>query len=572
MAIRDPRGRSGVIEFAEKNPVKVGLFFAALSIVTKLAHIRFGFPYHLNPDEQYILKDPFKIAFMYATGNFSSGTNLLFWVLAIYFGGVFAFGRALGTWHGFGEFKDLIVTESPKLILCGRVFCVLCAGAAIVVLYRALTKLLPDTRLRLLAIATLALSPIDLMSTAWLKFDGPAFLVNAVVMLHIVTYVVDVDDARPRRRAYLVALLACSLRPDFAVVPLALFVFDLWQRRPLRPIVAPVAAGLAGYALITLAPVASLYRHTIGRSKGMWVAASFEQNIMRTPPGDLTLGDYVARNLVFYAVIFLAFGPVIVAAFWPTARRQRAWWIFLGAGVLFVLPLLVFHANGTRYALIPSAYFVFAAALALSVVASSWVRYGTFALGLLFAGALSVQASVALWRDEDPRLAAGRYVLAHTRPDEVVAMEGYLNAGMHAEIAECPEELALKAAAVKEAGNGTGETFRLLSLAKPEVCRFILEVGEEDRFAQSSQRGKLIATFASVSADTLPRYFTASIQYLPPEANVPPAFAATIGQSYELASLFERHSNDIRLRTLLRGTPYDNRVYVYHRKGTPTDP
>lgn len=560
-----------MIDLAERNPLKVGLFFAALSIVTKLPLVGFGFPHHLNPDEQYILKDPFKLAFMYATGNFSSGTNLLFWVLAVYFGSVFVLGRVLGTWHGFGEFKDLIVTESPTLILCGRVLAVLCAGAGIVVLYRALTKLVPDTRLRLLAIATLALSPIDLVSNAWLKFDGPAFLVNAVVILHIVSYVVDVDDARARRRAYLVAVLACSLRPDFAVVPLALFAFDLWQRRPLRPLVATIATGVAGYAMVTLAPVAFLYRHTIGRGKGMWVAGSFEQNILRTPEGGLTIGDFVSRNLAFYAVVFLAFGPVIIAAFWPTSKRPRAWWIFLGAGVLFVLPLLVFRANGSRYALIPSVYFVFAAALALSVVAS-WLRYGTFALGLALAGVLSIQASVALWRDEDPRLAAGRYVLAHTRPGEAVAVEGYLSAGTHAEIPECAEELALKAEAVKEVGNGTGETFRLLSLAKTDVCRFILEVGEDDRFAMSSQRGKLIATFASAPAATLPRYFTASTQYLPPEANSHPDFAAAIAQSYELAGDFERHSSDFRLRTLLRGTAYDTRVFVYHRKETPIDP
>ena len=52
-----------------------GAAFAVLSIALKLLIVRYGLPYEFNPDEPYILKDPFKLTFLYTSGDFRSPTD-----------------------------------------------------------------------------------------------------------------------------------------------------------------------------------------------------------------------------------------------------------------------------------------------------------------------------------------------------------------------------------------------------------------------------------------------------------------------------------------------------------------
>jgi hypothetical protein len=542
-----------------------GAAFAALSIALKLLIVRYGLPYEFNPDEPYILKDPFKLTFLYTSGDFRSPTNLYFWVLQVWYGLVFLGGLVMSRWHNFGEFRNLIVAESEVILLWGRLFAVACSGAAVWILYRVAERTIGDRRLRWLLGATLAVNPIDLVSSVWLKFDGPGMLLNALVVAALVRYL-NGHETAARRRLYMLAVVACSFRIDFAAVLAGIVCYEVATRQALRPMIPTFLAAGALYCVITLMPVAIVARaFTSPAPRTVLVSNTFEENIsanasILTPA---TVTRTIGANVAFYGTLLLAFGPALLVALWSVARPALPLAriaLFLFAALL--IPVLVFPINGTRYLLLPSVYLLLSAGWTLQVIQRPVVRHTLMTLTLLCAASLAAEAIVSIRTQPNPRLQAARYLLDRSRENESIALENYVNQGYHAEVAECPEDLALKAKATREAGLGSGETYQLHSQRERGECRRIIEVGNADRFGRSAYAGRWSNKY---DVPSLPDWFSSNTDY---GGGTParPEFAKSLLQRYVLAQAFEPRYADPRLRLLLEGTPFHMTLYVYRRR------
>ena len=170
----------------------------------------------------------------------------------------------------------------------------------------------------------------------------------------------------------------------------------------------------------------------------------------------------------------------------------------------------------------------------------------------------------------DPRREAGDYLIANTTPTEAIGVEGWLNVGMHAHVPECADELRKRAEAVKEGGNGTGESFLAAAELAPTLCRPILEYDTEDRFEKSRYKRRWSVPFEEVTTSANPpRFLTTSLSYEPSaKAHRSKTFESFVKQGYVLDRVFVRPHTDPRVSLLLSRSFYDFDVYVYRRKGS----
>jgi len=551
---------------------RLALLMAGVSLATKLPIIGFGLPLEFNPDEAYILKEPFKLTYLYLHGVFAYPTNLFFWIVQGWYTLLFGLGRLAGHWHGVAEFRAALVAEAPGLLLWGRFLGALCAVAAVFLLARTVAQTIVDRRLRWLVAAGLALNPVDLVGTSWLKFDGMVALLNAVLVAALVHYKLT-NDERDRRRLYVLAILAYSLRVDFIVFAGVILFHDVVRRRPLRAVLKPSLAGIGLYSIATLAPVVFLYRWIAPdqASRAMNVTGTFEGHILNRLAADWRSGALWGTPraaLAFYLPILLCVGlPFLIIAAKGVARSPAArLMVLLSAATIG--PMLISSAVATRYALPLSVYLFLGAAWAIDGLKHRTLR---FALGLglfLVAGSLTLESITAIRSGPDPRAEAGAYVLAHTTASDIVAVEDYINPGRHAEIPECANELRKKAEATVQTNTGTGETFSAWAALAPSDCRRVLEVTDTDRFARSTYAGRWINTYdAGAFQRASPALFTTNVEYASPAVEARhPEFARFVRVNYDLVRVFEPRYADPRVRRLLVGTPYYATLYVYQRR------
>ncbi len=260
---------------------RFGLLMAGLAIGTKLLIVAYGLPFALNPDEPSILKEPFKLTYLYSQGVFAHPTNLFFWVVQGWYGLYFVLGRLVSHWNGSAAFLAALVGESPEILLWGRLLGVVASGCAVYVLSDVIVRTTTGWWHRLLMTSSIALNPVDLVSTAWLKFDGMALLLNAILIAAFVRYL-DSDSPRDRQRLYLLAILAYSLRVDLIVFTIVVVLYDLARGRSFRPVLKASLIGATGYCLVTLLPVVLVYRLVAPQqaARAMTVASTFEVNIL----------------------------------------------------------------------------------------------------------------------------------------------------------------------------------------------------------------------------------------------------------------------------------------------------
>src|SRR5262249_39549869 len=150
--------------------------------------VMYGLPFEFNPDEPYILKEPFKLTYLYAHGVFAYPTNLFFWIVQIWYGVLFAAGSLVSHWHGLSEVKWSLAAESRSVLLWGRMLGALTSAGAVLVLARTIAQTTSGWGYRVLMAASLALNPIDLVASPWLKFDGIVALFNAILIAAFVKY------------------------------------------------------------------------------------------------------------------------------------------------------------------------------------------------------------------------------------------------------------------------------------------------------------------------------------------------------------------------------------------------
>lgn len=566
---------------------RLGLVMALVNFATKLPILPFGLPVEFNADEIYVLKDPLKLTYLYSQGNFAHPTNLFFWIVQAWYALLFPVGWLLGEWGGLSQFRAAIVSEASLVLFWGRLLGAAASACAVYVLSLAVAHVVQGKWERLLIVAMLALNPLDLVSSAWLKFDGAGLLLNAVLLASFLRYL-DSHTDRDRRWLYGLAIAACSFRVDFVALPIAVLVYDAVSRRPFRPVAGAWAAGAAAYGAITLLPLVQAYRYwgRGGVETGLTVATTFESHIFERLVSDLASGALpriVGSSLGFYGWLLAGLGvPLAIACASGIVRDRRVRWLLVLAAIE-IMPLLVSSAQATRYFLPASVCLLLAASFAISLATSPALRVGLLSAMLAFCASLTIETTIHVATLSDSRLEAGRYIVARSTADDVIAVENYMNPGYHAEIAECPDELRKKATATQQAGSGSGETFALWAARPATDCRRVLEIAEADRFEASSFRGRWINTYDSASLDRVspaPKFFSTDSLYGGAPVNererwrrpTPTVFAEWILKNYDLVARFEPAYVEPRVRRLLGSTPYDARVYVYQRRPSPSAP
>jgi len=482
-----------------------------------------------------------------------------------------------GAWHNAAEFRDAIAGEAPIILFWGRLLGVTASAVGVFILTRMLARTIASRSVRLLVCALLALNPIDLVSSAWLKFDGAAYLMNAVMVAALITYLRD-HDGRARRRLYALAIVVCSFRIDLSAFLIATVAHDLVHRHPFAPVRRAIVAGALGYATVTLLPLVLLYRalgrgaaaHAVTGSNLLAVSNTFEQNITKYFRDNLSIAAIVqtlATNLAFYALLLLALGPLTILALWPGLPRNREAKVCLTIAAILLAPLLLFPANGTRYFLLLSVQLILVAGWTAASIRRPALRYAVVAVALAWVGSLTIETVVALRGATDSRIAAGRYLIEQSNPHDLIAIEGYVNPGHHPVVDECPDELRLKAKAIRESGLGTGETLRLKADRSASDCRRVLEITARDRFAGTPYQGRWINVHdAAALANMQPPPLLYAIESPDVGEPAPPAFVRFIAERYELVRVFEPRFSDPRLRWLLTGTPYYMKLLVYRLK------
>lgn len=546
---------------------------AGISLGSKLLIVRYGLPLEFNPDEPYILKEPFKLAYLYSHGVFAYTTNMLYWILQIWYGLLFVAGRAVSYWTSVAAFKEALVAEAGVLLLWGRLLGVLTSACAIFVLARLIVRTTSGRWSQVLIAGSLALNPIDLVATPWLKFDGVAALLNAILIVAFVRYL-ESQSTRDRRRLYVLVILACALRTDFILFPPVLVAYDWWRRRPFRDVLTAALAGVALYSLVTLAPLVYVYQWaTANRAvPSINVSGTFEAHIFNRLVSDWRTGALLrnpAAGLKFYTPILLNVGLPFIVLAWRGLRRTPHAQLMLGLACSSFALMLIPSSVATRYALPLSVYLLLGAGWAINHLRRPALRLG-LAIGCFgIAASLTIEILGAILTKTDPRIDAADYLLSHSRASDVIAVEDYINPGRHAALSECPDELRKKAAATIESKSGSGETFAAWAARPAGNCRRIIEIADTDRFAGSSYRGRWINTYdpeALGQLATPPQFFTTNLPYSPLAAARHPSFAQFVLAHYDLVQIFEPRYVDPRIRVLLEGTPYFVRLYVYQRK------
>jgi hypothetical protein len=280
-----------------------------------------------------------------------------------------------------------------------------------------------------------SLSPVQL-SALWPMRYGGAYLVAWLTARHL-------DRAAPRRVALLalVAGLVAINDVEFGLPALAASIAALlcaqprWSRRALARLLAGVAAGvLAAATLVTLL--------TLVRA-----GALPRPGILLEYPRIFGVAGFIAQpmpTMGIHLALYVTFGAAAVTAVARRAGRERdtlltgmlAW-----SGVFGLLAGAYFVGRSDELKLVSlfSAWLFALALLAVVLVrglaARGWRRPGVPELAVLFALALATCSwselprpwtELARLRDADEpitfQLAAGRFVAAHTRPGERVAI------------------------------------------------------------------------------------------------------------------------------------------------------
>jgi hypothetical protein len=569
-----PASRPATVLSGRGRIVLFAVAAACVSAALKLPIVAYGLPAEFNADEATILKDPFRLAYLYAHGQFPQSTNLFLWVLQVWYGVLYIGGRLFGAWGALGQFRESIAAESPGVVLWGRLFGVLASACAVYILAVLVARRVPRWPERLLILGTLAVNPVDLVASPWLKYDGAAALVNAILVAAFVRYL-DSNERRDRRWLYFLALAAVSFRIDFIVYPIVVILHDAVARRPWRDVAAAAAAGIVTYAVVTLRPVAMVYQVVTagGANPELNVETPFEGHILERLLADIASGALsasVVSAIGFYGALSAALGvPLLVICAGSIARDTRARWLLMVVAVALG-PLLLSSAQSTRYWLSPSVCLLLAAGLAVGADLPKRLQLAVLSAVFLVCASLTVETLVHLRTQLDSRVRAGEYLIGRSTRADIIMVEGYLNPGYHAEISECPDELRRKAVATQEARVGTGETFlQWARRAEGVECRRILEVANRDRFAGSSYAGRWINTYDVASLEAmapLPTFFTTAAAYERFAGPNRPAFIDWVDRRYGLAGVFEPEYREPRLRWLLTSTPYHARLLVYERK------
>ena len=425
----------------------------------RITGLQYGLPAVYNPDEVAIMTR----ALSFAKGTLNPGNFLYpsfyFYVLFGWVGAYLGCLLLTGRVESVAAAQRLYFTAPTGIYTAGRALGAAAGTATIAVLHRVAARL-TDRRTAMVAALFLAVAPLHVRDSHYVKHDVPATL--AIVVAYLAITRLWPASERIRTRDTALAGAACGVAFSthyyciFLAIPLAFAVF--MGRRP-------DGAAVVGRQLAVAALSSALVFFTLSPFILLEPAAAWRDIVgNRQIVVDRAVASGAFAPAVRYAEILWtdsAGQPIVVlaiaGALWMLVASPARAFLLLA----FPVPFLFFIANtapASRY-LNPVLPFiaVFAAWCISSLVARfhapGWVSWILVAASTVAPLAASVRTGW-FFRQDDTRTMAQRYIDAHIRPGTTVAIQPH-------SVMLLPTRENLREALNRSAGGEHGASVRL---------------------------------------------------------------------------------------------------------------
>ncbi len=384
----------------------------AIALALRLAGLQYGLPAVYNPDEVAIMAR----ALSFATGTLNPHNFLyptfFFYLLFAWVGAYLAILWITGGVPSLSALPALYFTSPTGIYTAGRALGVVAGTATVVGVFRLAARL-ADTRTAIAAAAFLAVAPLHVRDSHYVKHDVPATLAIVLAYLAIARIWPLAASAGLTTRQTIVAAAACGAAFSihyycvFLAIPLTLAVCCRWRAAGWTAVGRQVlvAAAVSAAVFFALSPFILVEPATAWRD----ITANRQIVVDRAVTAGafapaLRYAEMIWRDTLGVPAVALALAG---AAWMLAAAPARA--LFLLA---FPLPFLAFIANtapATRYLNPVTPFLAIFAAWCLSSAAARVGRPVVFWAGLVLAAAPAALASLQsdlFFRQEDTRAIA----------------------------------------------------------------------------------------------------------------------------------------------------------------------
>ena len=401
-----------------------------VAIALRVVGLQYGLPSVYNPDE---------VAIMARALSFAKGTlnpeNFLyptfyFYVLFGWVGAYLAFLLLTGRVESVAALQRLYFTAPTGIYTAGRALGVAAGTATVLVLHRLAARL-TDSRTALAAAIFLAVAPLHVRDSHYVKHDVPATLAIALAYLAIVRVWPCGRPAGPSARDSLIAGAACGVAFSthyyciFLAVPLTLAILRAWRPNGAADTVRQLALGACASAIVffALSPFIALEPVTAWRD----ITANREIVVDRA----VASGAFAPAVRYFEMLSTDSMGvPVVLlgaaGAVWMLIRSPGRAILLLAFPVPFLL-FIVNTAPASRYLNPVLPFVALFAAWALSETAKRLgARTITFWLAVAAAATPGLSASIRtgqFFRQDDTRALAQRFVETQVPPGTGIAIQ-----------------------------------------------------------------------------------------------------------------------------------------------------
>jgi uncharacterized membrane protein len=414
-----------------RSAVGIGLI-CVLGLVLRLIGLQYGLPAVYNPDE---------VAIMTRALSFGRGTlnphnflypTFFFYVLFAWVGIYLAFMWVSGRAGSLGALQRLLFTDPTVIYTAGRALGAVAGTVTIAALYR-LASALTDRRTALAAAIFLAVSPLHVRDSHYVKHDVPATLAIVIAYLAIVRVWPCAREGGPRTRETILAAAACGAAFSthyycvFLAVPLTLAIVQAWRREGASLCLRQLAVGAAASAVVFFALSPYLLVEPVTALRD--IAANRQIVIDRA----VAEGAFAPARRYLEMLVFDAAGWRIallgaIGIVWMLVSAPSRALLLLA----FPVPFLIFISNtapASRY-LNPVLPFLllFAASALSSVVKRMGDNQPAFWILTVVAAFPAFDASLAsdlFLRQDDTRTVAQRFVEANVPAGATILTQPY---------------------------------------------------------------------------------------------------------------------------------------------------
>ena len=404
-----------------------------LAFGLRLVGLQYGLPAVYNPDEVSITAR----ALSFARGSLNPHNFLYptfyFYVLFAWIGVYLAFVWLSGRVSSLQALQQLYFTDPSGIYTAGRTLGV-AAGTATVAAIYVLASRLSDRRTALAAAVFLAVSPLAVRDSHYVKHDVPAALMVVLAYIAMTRVWLAAQGSTPRQRDTLLAGAACGAALSthyycvFLAVPLVLTIALGWKRlgafATLRQLVYAGAALILVFVALSpfllVEPMTAIRDVTANRQ----IVIDRAVNAGAFAPAARYVEMLWLDTVSWPVALLAAFGALGMLAVAPS----RA--IFLLA---FPVPFLVFIANtapASRYLNPVVPFMTLFAAWALARIMSRIAAHRPALFWVVVAvaaspGLLASVASDRFIRRDDTRTLAQRFIEANVPAGSTILTQPY---------------------------------------------------------------------------------------------------------------------------------------------------